>query len=197
MDLLELSKDQKNPSIEWRILPDVLFLIGCIANNHNLKNDLGEMAAVESILQLLKLPMKHQLLRRQSTRQSIHRIESIENESSMLPNSLAVIQSAKKSKASESVVFDIKKVQMNACLALATLNIGHNNNIAKFGNNGGLDLNIELMQSAMVKSQVDDFDYDVANAAAVLICNSSYRRSDIQQIYGKKGACEAVMQVWW
>lgn len=202
--------ENRKPVVEWAVLPDVLFLIGCIAHDEVIADQLCGMEAVESILSLLKISLKcliSQSSIKKKLKSSASGISVPENpETNLFISSTRTISKTlqhviakKRTKPDDSLAISLKKSQMNGCLALATLNIKNNSSVVRFGNSGGLDLNIELMNNALGNSlnhaSIDDFDYDIANAAAALICNSSYRRPDIQQLYGQKGACIAVMRV--
>lgn len=82
-------------------------------------------------------------------------------------------------------------VQTNACLALANITINHGPNISKFVAAKGVEMNVEVMNNSMASKT----DYDVANAASVLMCNLCYRRDDIKQLFGGKGGPPAVTNV--
>lgn len=82
-------------------------------------------------------------------------------------------------------------VQTNACLALANITISHGPNIAKFVAAKGVEMNVEVMENSMSSKT----DYDVANAASVLMCNLCYRRDDIKQTFGGKGGPPALTAV--
>lgn len=90
----------------------------------------------------------------------------------------------------KDVKVSTSRVQTNACLALANITIGHGPNIAKFTAAKGQDLNVEVLQKSMAKAQ----EYDIANGASILMCNTCFKRDDQKEFYGKKGAPDAVMQ---
>lgn len=82
-------------------------------------------------------------------------------------------------------------VQTNTCLALANITISNNQNTMKLVAAKGIELNIEVMENSM-KTKAD---YDVANAAGVLMCNLCYRQDEVKQIFGKKGGPPAITNV--
>lgn len=82
-------------------------------------------------------------------------------------------------------------VQTNACLALASITIGHGPNIAQFVNASGIETNIKVMQQSMS----DVCQYDVANAASVLMCNLCFRRDDVKKLFGDKAGPKTITEV--
>eukprot|EP00917_Polyrhabdina_sp_WS-2016_P004717 GHVP01010878.1.p1 GENE.GHVP01010878.1~~GHVP01010878.1.p1 ORF type:complete len:1102 (-),score=199.83 GHVP01010878.1:3916-6732(-) len=97
-------------------------------------------------------------------------------------------------KCLKNKVDDTAPVQTNACLALSNVCIGHGPNISRFVKDKGVELNVTVMEQSMVKKDKDEpVQYDVANAASVLMCNLSFKRDDMKEIFGKKKAPAAVM----
>lgn len=82
-------------------------------------------------------------------------------------------------------------VQTNCCLALANFTVGHHANTSKLVAAKGIELNVEVMEKSMEASK----DYDISNAASVLMCNLCFRRDDVKQAFGKKGGPTAVTNV--
>eukprot|EP01054_Gregarina_sp_Poly1_P008217 Gregarina_sp_Poly_1__8216@NODE_477_length_8073_cov_152_830877_g386_i0_p1_GENE_NODE_477_length_8073_cov_152_830877_g386_i0NODE_477_length_8073_cov_152_830877_g386_i0_p1_ORF_typecomplete_len2623_score466_04KAP/PF05804_12/4_4e02KAP/PF05804_12/1_9KAP/PF05804_12/0_0024KAP/PF05804_12/17KAP/PF05804_12/3_3e02KAP/PF05804_12/5_2e02KAP/PF05804_12/0_00038KAP/PF05804_12/0_014Arm_2/PF04826_13/0_05Arm_2/PF04826_13/2_5Arm_2/PF04826_13/77Arm_2/PF04826_13/2e03Arm_2/PF04826_13/5Arm_2/PF04826_13/7_6e02Arm_2/PF04826 len=83
-------------------------------------------------------------------------------------------------------------VQTNCCLALSAITLGHGANLQRFVQHKGLELNIQVMDAAM--DDGNKLEYDVANAASLLMCNTCFKRDEMKEMYGKKGACQAVMR---
>eukprot|EP01069_Polyplicarium_translucidae_P011790 Polyplicarium_translucidae@DN442_c0_g1_i1.p1 len=81
-------------------------------------------------------------------------------------------------------------IQTNSCLALANICFAHPSNTQRFLGARGALLNVECMDQAM---RTDTFDWNLANGASVLMCNLSFKRDDIKELYGKNGAVQAVM----
>ncbi|KAH0484910.1 MAG: uncharacterized protein KVP18_004735 [Porospora cf. gigantea A] len=90
---------------------------------------------------------------------------------------------------------DTAATQTNACLALANTTIGHGPNINRFVKDKGVELNMDVMANSMkIGKNKSKLDYDVANGAAVLVTNTCFKRNDMKEIYGKKGAVEYVIE---
>eukprot|EP01071_Lankesteria_metandrocarpae_P007663 Lankesteria_metandrocarpae@DN4742_c0_g2_i1.p1 len=85
---------------------------------------------------------------------------------------------------------DSGPVLTNCCLALANITGGHHQNVARFVKEKGLELNIQALTVSMQEAVF----YDVANAASVLMCNLCYRRDDLKQEFGQRGAPTSVMR---
>eukprot|EP01053_Blabericola_migrator_P012968 Blabericola_migrator_1__12967@NODE_85_length_14814_cov_131_925612_g76_i0_p1_GENE_NODE_85_length_14814_cov_131_925612_g76_i0NODE_85_length_14814_cov_131_925612_g76_i0_p1_ORF_typecomplete_len2624_score585_46Arm_2/PF04826_13/13Arm_2/PF04826_13/13Arm_2/PF04826_13/0_17Arm_2/PF04826_13/0_13Arm_2/PF04826_13/20Arm_2/PF04826_13/2_4e02Arm_2/PF04826_13/1_1e03Arm_2/PF04826_13/1Arm_2/PF04826_13/5_6e05KAP/PF05804_12/9_8e02KAP/PF05804_12/0_005KAP/PF05804_12/34KAP/PF05804_12/35KAP/PF05804_12/3_4e02KAP/PF05804_1 len=86
----------------------------------------------------------------------------------------------------------VAAVETNDCLALSAITLGHGANLQRFVANKGLELNIQAMDAAMADG--NKLEYDVANAASLLMCNTCFKRDEMKEMYGKKGACQAVMR---
>eukprot|EP01053_Blabericola_migrator_P003639 Blabericola_migrator_1__3638@NODE_208_length_11399_cov_361_320155_g179_i0_p1_GENE_NODE_208_length_11399_cov_361_320155_g179_i0NODE_208_length_11399_cov_361_320155_g179_i0_p1_ORF_typecomplete_len2709_score643_44KAP/PF05804_12/0_0098KAP/PF05804_12/84KAP/PF05804_12/3_5e02KAP/PF05804_12/0_94KAP/PF05804_12/5_2e02KAP/PF05804_12/0_043KAP/PF05804_12/0_00018Arm_2/PF04826_13/1_6Arm_2/PF04826_13/1_6e02Arm_2/PF04826_13/9_9e02Arm_2/PF04826_13/1_2e03Arm_2/PF04826_13/73Arm_2/PF04826_13/0_07Arm_2/PF04826_13/6_6 len=84
---------------------------------------------------------------------------------------------------------DVSKTQQNACLTLGALVMLHGPNANAFGAARGIDLAIKILRNSMIGR----CDYDVANAASVLMTNLSFQRDDFKELLGKKGAPSALL----
>eukprot|EP00923_Selenidium_pygospionis_P019890 GHVN01034600.1.p1 GENE.GHVN01034600.1~~GHVN01034600.1.p1 ORF type:complete len:2578 (+),score=454.78 GHVN01034600.1:733-7734(+) len=80
----------------------------------------------------------------------------------------------------------VSAVVTNCCLALANITISHDKNIQIFTKLKGADLNVTTLKARAA-------DYDVANAASVLLCNLCYKREDMKKLFGKNGAAAALV----
>eukprot|EP00923_Selenidium_pygospionis_P001038 GHVN01001571.1.p1 GENE.GHVN01001571.1~~GHVN01001571.1.p1 ORF type:complete len:2595 (+),score=325.02 GHVN01001571.1:17885-25669(+) len=80
----------------------------------------------------------------------------------------------------------VSAVVTNSCLALANITISHDKNIQIFTKLKGADLNVSVL-----RARADDFD--VANAASVLLCNLCYKREDMKKLFGKNGAAAGLV----
>eukprot|EP00922_Rhytidocystis_sp_ex-Travisia-forbesii_P027352 GHVS01040084.1.p1 GENE.GHVS01040084.1~~GHVS01040084.1.p1 ORF type:complete len:2151 (+),score=222.55 GHVS01040084.1:985-7437(+) len=74
----------------------------------------------------------------------------------------------------------------NCCLALANICIAHKKNISIFAKLKGQDLNVEVLNQR-------GNEYDIANAASVLLCNMLYKNEDMKKLYGVNGAPAALV----
>ncbi|SBS86760.1 conserved Plasmodium protein, unknown function [Plasmodium malariae] len=69
----------------------------------------------------------------------------------------------------------------NSCLALANMCIDHKVNSSIFCNLKGPDLNVQILREYRS-------NFDVTNAASVLLCNILFRNEDMKKTYGTNGA---------
>eukprot|EP01054_Gregarina_sp_Poly1_P004505 Gregarina_sp_Poly_1__4504@NODE_241_length_10879_cov_245_316038_g212_i0_p1_GENE_NODE_241_length_10879_cov_245_316038_g212_i0NODE_241_length_10879_cov_245_316038_g212_i0_p1_ORF_typecomplete_len2605_score474_06KAP/PF05804_12/21KAP/PF05804_12/3_4KAP/PF05804_12/2_7e03KAP/PF05804_12/1KAP/PF05804_12/2_5e06DUF3361/PF11841_8/3_4e02DUF3361/PF11841_8/1_4e03DUF3361/PF11841_8/1_2e04DUF3361/PF11841_8/4_8e03DUF3361/PF11841_8/4_8e02DUF3361/PF11841_8/6_4e03DUF3361/PF11841_8/2_2e06Arm_2/PF04826_13/5_3Arm_2/PF0482 len=77
----------------------------------------------------------------------------------------------------------------NALLSLGNLCVADVSNTKRFADVKGLETSVEMMRVSMEGRT----EYDVANAASVVLCNVSFRRDDMKEAYGKLKAPKAVM----
>ncbi|EZG88185.1 hypothetical protein GNI_005330 [Gregarina niphandrodes] len=99
---------------------------------------------------------------------------------------VALLKRSEKEKPSAS----LSRVQQNACLAIGNLVLGHPQNGTLFGKEGGVDLTNRILNRAM-DSKVD---YDLANAACVLMCNASFKRDDFKEAFGRANSPSFILQ---
>ncbi|EZG69329.1 putative anonymous antigen-1 [Gregarina niphandrodes] len=85
----------------------------------------------------------------------------------------------------------VSPVLTNDCLALSAITLGHGSNLQRFINTKGVELNIQAMSQTQNNGKLD---FDVANAASLLMCNTCFKRDELKELYGKLKACEAVMK---
>lgn len=91
----------------------------------------------------------------------------------------------------QNKTIEVSSTQQNACLALGALVIVHGPNANTFHSVKGIDLALRVLRASMTGK----VDYDVANAATVLITNLSFQRDDFKEILGKRGAPSALLLI--
>lgn len=176
IDLIQLDGNTTSPSVvDLNVISDALFLIGGLALHEATKSEMSDMKVVECVVKLLKRTVK--VKGKRLSKRTSEAADSIEQ----CPSS-------------------ISRCQTNCCLSLAALTIGHHKNVATFVRHDGVSLSLKVLSDVMKGDGrkgmiIGDTDYDVASAAAVLICNSSYRRPEIQASYGAAGVCGAWTRV--
>lgn len=79
-------------------------------------------------------------------------------------------------------------VLTNVCLAFANICIGHKKNTEIFAKLGGPDLNVKVLNQR-------GHEYDVCNAASVLLCNLLYKNEAMKKYLGTNGAPAALVKV--
>lgn len=79
-------------------------------------------------------------------------------------------------------------VVTNTCLAFANICIGHKKNTELFHKLGGPDLTVRVLNERCT-------EYDVCNAASVLLCNLLYKNEAMKQHLGTNGAPAALVKV--
>lgn len=159
------------------LLPDVLFLVSALAIVKEMRDLLGELGAVEACLDLLNRCLKQQA-------QMHSQSSGVSGLASPFRGSGAVSQNP-------GNISDVPPVQTNACLALSSLTFNHVENLRRFIANKGLELNVDTMDRAIAGRSIE---YDVANAASLLMCNTCFRRDEMKEAYGKRGACQSVVK---
>ncbi|CDJ64851.1 LOW QUALITY PROTEIN: hypothetical protein, conserved [Eimeria necatrix] len=78
-------------------------------------------------------------------------------------------------------------VVTNTCLAFANICIGHKKNTELFHKLGGPDLTVRVLNERCT-------EYDVCNAASVLLCNLLYKNEAMKQHLGTNGAPAALVK---
>lgn len=78
-------------------------------------------------------------------------------------------------------------VVTNVCLAFANVCIGHKKNTDIFSKLGGPDLNVRVLNER-------GHEYDVCNAASVLLCNLLYKNENMKKLLGTNGAPAALVK---
>ncbi|KAL8436218.1 hypothetical protein Efla_003748 [Eimeria flavescens] len=78
-------------------------------------------------------------------------------------------------------------VVTNTCLAFANICIGHKKNTELFHKLGGPDLTVKVLNERCK-------EYDVSNAASVLLCNLLYKNEAMKQYLGTNGAPAALVK---
>ncbi|OEH79639.1 hypothetical protein cyc_04251 [Cyclospora cayetanensis] len=78
-------------------------------------------------------------------------------------------------------------VVTNTCLAFANICIGHKKNTELFHKLGGPDLTVRVLNERCT-------EYDVCNAASVLLCNLLYKNESMKQHLGTNGAPAALVK---
>ncbi|PHJ24002.1 anonymous antigen-1 [Cystoisospora suis] len=78
-------------------------------------------------------------------------------------------------------------VLTNVCLAFANICIGHKKNTEIFAKLGGPDLNVKVLNQR-------GHEYDVCNAASVLLCNLLYKNETMKKYLGTNGAPAALVK---
>lgn len=79
-------------------------------------------------------------------------------------------------------------VVTNTCLAFANICIGHKKNTELFHKLGGPDLTVRVLNERCK-------EYDVCNAASVLLCNLLYKNELMKHHLGTNGAPAALVKV--
>ena len=79
-------------------------------------------------------------------------------------------------------------VVTNTCLAFANICIGHKKNTDLFHKLGGPDLTVRVLNERCK-------EYDVCNAASVLLCNLLYKNELMKHHLGTNGAPAALVKV--
>ncbi|PFH34228.1 putative anonymous antigen-1 [Besnoitia besnoiti] len=78
-------------------------------------------------------------------------------------------------------------VVTNVCLAFANICIGHKKNTEIFSKLGGPDLNVRVLNER-------GHEYDICNAASVLLCNLLYKNEVMKKFLGTNGAPAALVK---
>ncbi|KFH17871.1 putative anonymous antigen-1 [Toxoplasma gondii MAS] len=78
-------------------------------------------------------------------------------------------------------------VVTNVCLAFANICIGHKKNTEIFSKLGGPALNVKVLNDR-------GHEYDVCNAASVLLCNLLYKNESMKKLLGTNGAPAALVK---
>ncbi|EZG43311.1 putative arginine N-methyltransferase [Gregarina niphandrodes] len=80
----------------------------------------------------------------------------------------------------------------NALLALGAICVEHKENTNRFLAGRGIELSVNMIRRA--KSEDSTLiPYDRVNAAAVVLCNITFKRDDVKELYAKAKAPQAVM----
>lgn len=80
----------------------------------------------------------------------------------------------------------------NTCLALANLTIKNDDALDRFVSLGGIQVVIQVLESAMDR---DKWDYDISNAAAILITNLCYKNDYMKEQFGSEAVPRVLTHV--
>lgn len=78
----------------------------------------------------------------------------------------------------------------NAMLAMGNLCVGDEKNTNEFKRLKGMEQSMEMMRVALVDGAIQ---YEIGNAAAVVLCNVSFQRDDVKRDYGSLQAPKTIM----
>lgn len=97
----------------------------------------------------------------------------------------------------------MKRCQLNACLALASLNLHQDAAVQEYKARKGVHLTVGLLEHEAVtlcagpSSEHNAFTLalDVVQGNLTLLCNTAYRRAELQREFGENGACASLLKV--
>lgn len=188
-------------SVDWGTAKDLFFLAGRLGCPPSAAELLEVVDAVKSILKIL-----HVSLREADPPDT--ELLFLPHSDHLTPSNLVTAHEPCSLRrlfamlVPPSPYISMRRCQMNGCLALALLSMLRDAAVAEFKRKKGIQLTLALLQDAVLcftsassSTAGRILALDIAQAAATLLCNTCYRRSDIQRCYGDLGACQTVIRV--